>query len=66
MLPKGAWLDGVNTYNIPAVTTPTAVGTQTEFAAVTEQDIVSEFITTQIQYIAGTQVYSRQLVDQSR
>jgi HK97 family phage major capsid protein len=65
VLPKGGWLDGVNSYNIPAVTTPTAVGTQTEFADVTEQDIVSEFITSQIQYIAGTQVYSRQIVDQS-
>jgi HK97 family phage major capsid protein len=65
VLPKGAWLDGVNSYNIPQVTTPTAVGTQTEFAAATEQDIVADFITSQIQYIAGTQVYSRQLVDQS-
>lgn len=65
VLPKGAWIDGVNSFNIPAVTTPTAVGTQTEFAAVTEQDIVSDFITSQIQYIAGTQVYSRQIVDES-
>ena len=56
---------GISSINLPKVSTGTAVGVQTENGAITETQMVTASLSTDITTVAGSQTVSAQLLEQS-
>jgi len=64
-LPKAPLPASGTSFTVPRVTTGGAVGVQTEGGSVTEQDLVTSQLTTNVRTIAGQVDISQQLLDRS-